>query len=57
MMPVISAETVAWIVLCLSGFYLLDRLIIWAVGGVVQRYRTGRRRAPRGEPGADDPGA
>jgi hypothetical protein len=49
MMPVISAETVAWMVLFVSGFYLLDRLIIWAVGGVVRRYRAGRTRAPRPE--------
>jgi hypothetical protein len=49
----ISAETVAWVVLFLSGFYLLDRLVVWVVGGAVQRYRTGRKRAPDPERGPD----
>jgi hypothetical protein len=35
-----TGETVAWIVLGVSTFYLADRLLIW----LVTRYR----RAPRG---------
>ena len=37
-----TGETIAWIVLGISTFYLADRLMVWLV--------TGYRRQPRAKP-------
>lgn len=52
-----SAETVAWIVLFLSAFYLLDRLVIWMVGRGLTTYRRRQRRGARetGLSGSEEP--
>ena len=49
-----SAETVASIVLFLSVFYLLDRLVIWMVGRGLTTYRRRQRRGAHGA-GAREP--
>jgi hypothetical protein len=46
----ITADHVAWIVLVVSTFYLLDRLMIWAISRALAAY--GRRRAAHASNGA-----
>jgi hypothetical protein len=45
-------ETVAWIVLFASGFYLVDRVLLWALAQWLSRKRsvgrTDRKRGPGG---------
>ena len=39
-------ETVAWIVLFASGFYLVDRVLLWAIAQWLSRKRSKHAAAP-----------
>ena len=41
-----TGETVAWVVLVVSGFYLADRLVVWLVTRFLRR--------PRAKPGKQE---
>jgi hypothetical protein len=44
-------ETVAWIVLFASGFYLVDRLILWAISRWLARKRSKAETPRDSQPG------